>query len=39
MSAPRHTKQFWLDALRREGAAFRAAIDAERFDEPVPLVS
>jgi len=36
MSAPSHTKAFWLDALRREGAAFRAAIDPDRLSEPVP---
>ena len=36
MSAPHRHKEFLLDALRREGAAFRAAVSVERFDEAVP---
>jgi len=36
MSAPSRTKEFWLNALRHEGAAFRTAVDAARFDAPVP---
>lgn len=29
-------KEFWLAALRHEGAAFRGAVTAERLAEPVP---
>jgi len=36
MSAPDRSKDFWLAALRREGAAFRAAADPSQFDVPVP---
>jgi uncharacterized protein (TIGR03083 family) len=36
MSAPSRTKEFWLDAVRREGAAFRAAVGAASLTEPVP---
>lgn len=36
MSAPSRTKEFWLDALRREGATFRAAIDPGQLAAPVP---
>ncbi len=30
------TKPFYLDALRREGGAFRAALSPEALDQPVP---
>jgi uncharacterized protein (TIGR03083 family) len=36
MSAPSRTKEFWLDAMRREGAAFRAAVTAADPAQPVP---
>lgn len=36
MSAHRRDKDFWLGALRREGAAFRAAIDVEQLSAEVP---
>ena len=36
MSAVPQTKEFYLDALAREGAAFRAAVSAEALDRPVP---
>jgi uncharacterized protein (TIGR03083 family) len=29
-------KEFWLDALRREAAAFRGAVSEEDLDKPVP---
>ncbi len=36
MSAPSHTKDFWLAAFKREADAFRAAIDPARLDAQVP---
>jgi uncharacterized protein (TIGR03083 family) len=36
MSKPHGTKEFWLAALRAEGAAFRAAADAVPLDAAVP---
>lgn len=36
MSAPSRTKEFWLDALRREGAAFRTAAASAEPGQPVP---
>jgi uncharacterized protein (TIGR03083 family) len=36
MSAPHRTRDFWLAALRREGAAFRAAVTGASLDVAVP---
>ncbi|GAA0231033.1 maleylpyruvate isomerase family mycothiol-dependent enzyme [Cryptosporangium japonicum] len=36
MSDSRPNAEFWLDSLRREGAAFRAALTPETLDSPVP---
>jgi uncharacterized protein (TIGR03083 family) len=36
MSESRLTPEIWLDALRREGAAFRTAISPEALASPVP---
>ncbi|TQS40701.1 maleylpyruvate isomerase N-terminal domain-containing protein [Cryptosporangium phraense] len=36
MSESRPDAEFWLDSLRREGAAFRAAVTPETLASPVP---